>query len=96
MNMPFNDSKLETLPDWTVAASKDAVGTVISFWNDNSETAYTKEELSDATDVDINSLIDILITMQHDNIITKKGVYFRPTNIESAYETWQDAREKLE
>jgi len=95
VNMPVTDSKLEDFPDWTVAASEDAVEAVVSFWNENSETAYTREELSDATDVDMNSLIDIIITMQHDDVITKKGIYFRPTNIESAYETWQDAREKL-
>jgi len=96
VNMPFTDSKLEDLPDWTVAASEDAVGTVVSFWNENSETAYTQEELSNATGVDMTSLIDILVTMQHDDIVTRKGVYFRPTNIESAYETWQDAKEKID
>jgi len=94
--MPCTDSKLEDLPDWTVSAGKDAVGEVISFWNKNSETAYTREELADAIDVDMNSIIDIIVTMQHDDIITKKGVYFRPTNIESACETWQDAKEKLD
>jgi len=40
--MPCTDSKLEDLPDWTIAAGKDAVGAVISFWNKNSETAYTR------------------------------------------------------
>jgi len=95
-NMPCTDSKLEDLPDWTVAASKDAVEPVISFWNNHSETAYTYEELADAIDVDMDSLIDIITTMQYDDVITKKGVYFRPTNIESAYETWQDARETLD
>ena len=71
--MPCPDSKLEDLPDWTVVAGKDAVGAVVSFWNENAETAYTYEELTDEIDVDMNSIIDIVVKMQHDDIITKKG-----------------------
>lgn len=93
--MPIEDSELDTIPDWMVAADKEAVNTLIEFWNENDETAYTQSELKEETGLETGPLIDILVEMRHGNVVEKKGTYIRPVNISRAYSNWEDKKNLL-
>lgn len=94
--MPIDNTQIEDIPNWAVTGTVEAVDEMLTFWKENSDTAYTQEELQEQTDMNIVQAVNIIVGLRQDDIISKKGVYLRPTNIESAYEKWQDIRDQLD